>query len=228
MMMNKTKLIVFDIDGTLTDSVSLHKAAFIEAIKYIGIEDIDHHFKDYLHHTDSYISKTIYEKATSSIFGTDQFNRFASKLNGIIRSKRITEIKGALEQVHFFEKETEYAVVFATGSLILPAEHKLAQIHIEFEPWQLVGADHIYDREGIVSLAIERAKKHLDIPEFEQIVSFGDGLWDLITANNLGLDFIGIGQANKEILRKNGALIHYNDWTLLEVSQVQDLRVTSS
>ena len=59
--MRKKNLIVFDIDGTLTDSVNQHQKAFTETLHDIGVAKIISEFKTFKHHTDSFITKEVYE-----------------------------------------------------------------------------------------------------------------------------------------------------------------------
>lgn len=207
------KLIVFDIDGTLTDSVQIHHSAFREALYYIGVEKIDAEFKSFKHHTDSFIAKEIYEHASNKLFSEAKFTAFENYLTEKISTQKVIEIKGAKQLIEALNKNTNFCICFATGSLLRPALHKLNSIGIDFDKELLVASDTIYGREGIVSKAIENAKEFYGVHNFESIISVGDGLWDLLTAQNLNLDFIGVGDINKEILKKNGAKTIYSDLT---------------
>ena len=60
--MKKTKLIVFDIDGTLTDTVEQHQPSFKKALRDIGVDKIDANLNTFKHHTHSYILKAIFEQ----------------------------------------------------------------------------------------------------------------------------------------------------------------------
>ena len=66
--------------------------------------------------------------------------------------------------------------------------------------------------------AIERAKAYYNISKFDEIISVGDGIWDLKTAQNLDLNFIGIGLKNKELLLQNGC----PDW----FENMEDFRIS--
>ena len=209
-------LIVFDIDGTLTDSVKVHQKAFSEMLIEIGVKNINKEFKSFKHHTDSYIAKEIYENNQKSIFSDKKMNEFESGLNEKINKVNINEILGAKELIKKLEKETDLGICYATGSLRRPAEHKLKSIGINFEDIQLVASDKILERENIVQKAIQNAQSHYGIEKFDRIISVGDGLWDLLTAKNLDIEFIGVGLKNKETLIENGAkkifenLLHFD------------------
>ncbi|WP_162902860.1 HAD family hydrolase [Taibaiella koreensis] len=58
----KQYLIVFDIDGTLTDSVAPHQTAFVTALQQMGITEIDTNFKNYRHHTDKHIARSFMKR----------------------------------------------------------------------------------------------------------------------------------------------------------------------
>src|SRR2546426_412587 len=52
-------------------------------------------------------------------------------------------------------------------------------------------------RESIVKTAIARASVFYRCQQFERIVSVGDAVWDLQTAKQLGLPFIGVGNQER-------------------------------
>lgn len=207
------KLIVFDIDGTLTDSADLHQKAFTEVLLEMGVKNVGSEFGGFKHHTDSFIAKEIYEVDTGNPFTSERLAEFEKGLAEKMGRESITEIPGANALIRKLQLTPEYGLCFATGSLRRPAEHKLASIGVTFESWQLATSDHILDREGIVSQAIRNAREHYQVQAFQQILSVGDGLWDLLTAQNLGVEFVGVGERNRKVLLQNGAPVVYRDLT---------------
>lgn len=212
-MQQKRNLIVFDIDGTLTDTVAMHQSAFKQALQLIGVGEFNDQFGSYKHHTDSHIAKVIYEYSTKRLFNESISQQFENHLYDFTVKKSITEISGARSLVQYIEKETNIGVCYATGSMNRPAILKLEKIGIDFNPMQLVASNNIEEREGIVEAAIQNAQLHYQIEKFDRIISFGDGLWDLKTANNLSLEFVGVGDANIEVLKANGMKKHYSDFS---------------
>lgn len=207
---------MFDIDGTLTNSVKQHQDAFRDTLFEIGVEENTSDFKTFKHHTDLYIAKAIYEFSTKTKFSKERFDLFENGLTKKIYSQEFNEINGAKHLINFLNHNTSYLICFATGSLRRPAEHKLNSVGIVFEDWQLVASDYIYEREKIVEQAIKNAKEYCGISNFKRIISVGDGLWDLKTAENLELEFIGVGNANKDILLKHGADVVCEDLSSFE------------
>jgi len=219
-MLQKKKLFVFDIDGTLSDSVPLYQRAFIDSIQKLGVKT-DPNFKTFKHHSDSYIGKVVYETVAKKKFDQSTILKFEDLLLDYLqRNEKIIEIKGAAKTINFLEKETEFGVCFATGSFLKTAIYKLNEIGISFDPIQLVASNDIEDREGIVSKAIEGAKAFYQQDHFEIIISVGDGIWDLKTAKNLNLHFIGVGKDNKELLAEQGATMHLTDYTQFNLKDI--------
>jgi phosphoglycolate phosphatase-like HAD superfamily hydrolase len=212
----KYKLFIFDIDGTLSDSVEQHQKAFAESLLEIGVNTINTEFNLFKHHTDSFIAKEIYELDQQHPFSVEKFNQFEKALTKKITTQQFEEISGAKELIEKLKDAPNTLYSFATGSLRKAAEHKLNSVGINFESWQLVASDHIYEREKILEKVIKNSCERYKIKKFESIISVGDGIWDLITANNLDIEFVGVGLKNKQILLEKGAKIVYKDLSEFE------------
>lgn len=210
--MKKENLLVFDIDGTLLDSENVHQIGFINALHAIGVESVNTDWESYTHLTDSFIAKENYEIDVNRAFSNELLKRFETEfLNQIIDCK-VTQIKGANTFLQKILKETNYAVCFATGSMLQPALLKLDRAEIEYNQTVLEASNNYYTREEIVNSAIAKAKKYFQASTFKRIISVGDGIWDVKTAQNLGIEFIGIGSGNKEKLASQGAKCHFTNF----------------
>lgn len=219
-MIKKRNLIVFDIDGTLTDTVEIHQNAFRKSLNMIGVEKFNDAFGTYKHHTDSHIAKSIFEFVTTRTFDEFVIESFENYLYEQIEQNEIKEILGSKQIINDIEANTDFGVCYATGSLFKPAKLKLESIGIDFSPMQLVASNAIEEREGIVGAAIKNAQQHYQVEKFDRIISFGDGLWDLKTANNLSLEFVGIGKANEKVLRDNGMQKHFYDFQEFKLAEL--------
>jgi len=189
-------------------------------MKLIGVEEFNDKFGTYKHHTDSHIAKVIYESATKNEFDLGKQRAFENHLYEIISSHNIPEISGAKKLITYLENETDFGVYYATGSLYKAAKYKLEQIGVAFHPRLLVASDEIKEREKIIEQAIANSSKHYKVEKFERIISFGDGIWDLLTAENLKIEFIGIGLANQETMRQKGTARHYNDLASMNLEEL--------
>ncbi len=201
----KNKLFIFDIDGTLTDSVPMYLMSVTRSLAAMGISNIDTDYNNYKHHSDSYALRYNYErnfKETAPESLLDDFeNDLIDQMNTF---NEVKEIVGARSLIQFFRNK-EIPFCFATGALPKPAKIKLEQCDIWYDEQILSTSKTHESREGFVLNAIEQAKEFYNKTEFDQIISVGDGVWDLKTAQNLSLDFIGIGNNNKEALVQKGA-----------------------
>ncbi len=212
-MQQKKHLIVFDIDGTLTDSVAVHQAGFISVFKQLGVPEAPNNFHSFKHHTDLHIARCIYEQSLQQLFDAPEIARFEALLAAYIAATGIPgEIRGARQFVSYLEQESAFGVCYATGSLQGPAELKLRAAGIPFAPMQLAASNQHEERTAIVQAAITKACLHYNVSGFERIIAFGDGLWDLKTAQALGIEFVGIGALHKTTLETAGMQVHWNDF----------------
>lgn len=219
--MTKNKLAVFDIDGTLTESVNIHQAAFRGALKLNGIAAFDDNWGNYKHHTDSYIFSAIYEAAHKQAAEDKHVRMFEASLYALVAEANtatpIKEIKGAANMVRHLIDNTEYHVVFATGSFHRAALLKLQQSDVYHIDELVIASDEIHSRDELVSTAITKAKEYYGTPHFDRIISFGDGYWDYKTACNLGLNFIGLANAKLSDHGVQHVFPHFEDSGLLAI-----------
>lgn len=214
-MNSQKKLFIFDIDGTLTDSVNVYHQVIIDTFKNLGIHKIDINFNDYLHHTDSYAFKLNYEQNFQKSFDLSLLEIFEEELTRqFLKHPPVSEIKGAQKVINFL-RNTSHSICFATGSMPKPAKLKLDQCNIWNDNALITTSKTSFNREGFVLEAVDKAKKHYNISTFNEIISVGDGIWDLKTAQNLDLNFIGIGSKNKELLEENGCVNWYENMETL-------------
>ena len=120
--------------------------------------------------------------------------------------------KGAKNAIDSLRNASQF-FCFATGSLPKPAQIKLNQCNIWNTPELIATSKTSLNREGFVLDAIKRSKLYYNISHFDEIISVGDGIWDLKTAQNLDLNFIGIGLKNKELLLQNGCKTWFENMT---------------
>lgn len=213
----KDTLYIFDIDGTLTDSVPMYLISVTKAMQALGIVNIDTDYNNYKHHTDSYALRYNYERNFNRSVPKDLLDKFEDNLILAMNDfDPVKEISGAKELIDRFRGDN-IPFCFATGALPKPALQKLNQCDIWCDEGLLATSKTHESREGFVKDAIDRAKSFYDKTDFENIVSLGDGLWDLKTAQNLSLDFVGIGDKNKRKLIDNGATRCYPN--LIEFSK---------
>ncbi|WP_420571878.1 HAD family hydrolase [Kordia sp.] len=216
--MKKENLLVFDIDGTLLDSENVHQTGFVNALHAIGVEFVNTNWENYTHLTDSFIAKENYESDVNRRFSQQMMQKFEAEFLKEIKDCKVKQIAGANAFLQKIISETTYAVCFATGSMLLPAKLKLDRAGITYDQSLLEASNNYFTREEIVNSAIAKAQTYFKTTSFKRIISLGDGIWDVKTAQNLGIEFIGIGAHNKEKLQLFGAKHHFTDFTVFDMS----------
>lgn len=224
----KNKLAIFDIDGTLTNSVRIHQLAFVNALEELGFAGFDTNWNNYKHHTDSYIFDAIFQHQYKKESTKRDVEQFESTLNNHISKEVCTtpihEIKAAAYFLQQLIQYSEFDIVFATGSLLKPAIQKLSLANISINDNLISAANEIFSREELVLDAIGKAKNYYCKNSYEKIISFGDGLWDFTTANNLNIDFIGIGNSR---LLEYGIAHFFSDFDNPELFRLLNIKIGS-
>lgn len=204
-MMPKTKLIIFDIDGTLIDSVKGYHEVICKAMNALGILKVDTNFDALTHHTDSFALKYNYENFFKQPMPKSLLDQFETQIVYYLKlqKQQTKAIKGAKNMLESLSN-SGFAIAFATGSLPAAAIYKMQQANLPINPQVLTTSKTSFTRDGFVQEAITQAKNFYKIADFEQIIAVGDGVWDLQTAQNLKLEFIGIGTKHKKAMLANG------------------------
>ncbi len=213
-----TKLVIFDIDGTLTNTKTVEDKCFIQAFEQIFDFDISaYKWEDLQNVTDwgiieEIIQKTQQREATAREYASMQQHFFELLRIECARDKQqFQEVAGAK---HFFDKlriSDQFAIGIATGSWSQSARIKLQAICIDPKGIPFSNSDFFKSRARITQHAIEQAEtKHQT--KFKDIIYFGDGAWDFKTCKELGIRFIGIDVAQDGKLKALGADIVFEDF----------------
>jgi phosphoglycolate phosphatase-like HAD superfamily hydrolase len=207
------KLVIFDIDGTLTQTSRVDEICFARAFMDThGVDVVTEHWINYPHVSDSGVTQHLFQQ----YFGRDpqdhESNAIKRRLvdlleehHGIDRSY-FEEIPRAAETFNQVVESRGWAKALATGCWRPSAEMKLRAANIRYESVPGGFAEDGVARESIVGAAIRRSREEYQSEDFDRIVSVGDGVWDVRTAARLGLAFVGVGSgARAEMLRGAGA-----------------------
>lgn len=196
-------LYVFDIDGTLTDSIPTYLKVITKVLSTIGLKDIDTDYNNYLHHTDRYALEYNYERN----FGKKAPDSLRFELDTLLETELkkhepVIEIPGARDLLLDFQKN-EIPFSYGTGAFPKATIVKMKDANIPFIQEVLATSITSVSRVGFVQEAIEKSKKFYN-QDFKKIVAVGDGLWDLKVAQELNIDFLGVGLKNKEVMQSHG------------------------
>ncbi len=207
------KLALFDIDGTLTETNEVDNECFVRAFAASHqITDIETDWTKYTHVTDSGLVSEIFNQRLGRAPNEEDFlafkNCFIKNLNDYASKDEtlFAEVLNAKTMLETLSLEKDWAIAIATGSFYDSAKLKLEKTKIDIKDFLIATADDAVSREEILHTAIKKSLEKYGLKKFEKIVSIGDGVWDVRTAKNLSLYFIGIASGKgAESLREEGA-----------------------
>jgi phosphoglycolate phosphatase-like HAD superfamily hydrolase len=193
------KLVMFDIDGTLTRSSDLDDMAYIEALHDVfDFKGISADWESYAHVTDFCVLEEIYHARQGRYPTSKEVDCFRSRFLELLSeaasaSGGVRPIRGASDVLARLLASPNYAVAYAGGAWTASAICKLRSAGLPTEDIPYAFADDDRSREGICKLALVRAETHYRCL-FEEVIYVGDGVWDIRCAQTLGYSFIGIGR----------------------------------
>jgi phosphoglycolate phosphatase-like HAD superfamily hydrolase len=207
------KLVVFDIDGTLTQTSLIDELCFQRTYaELLEVHDLSAILETCLHISDTGLTRHVYQT---------RFGRAPHAYEEVAICERVVywlrehhrldpvhfaEVSGAVTMLERLGEKRDWVIAVATGCWQASAAMKLGAANIALHQKPAGFAEDGPARESIVSAAIDRASRHYNCTSFDKIVSVGDGVWDVRTAINLRLPFIGIGTgARAEALKSQGA-----------------------
>jgi phosphoglycolate phosphatase-like HAD superfamily hydrolase len=207
------KLVIFDIDGTLTQTCRVDEICFTRAFADThGLEVLADHWTDCPHVSDSGLMRHLFQH----YFGRDPHDHES----GVIKQRLVdlleehhrmdrsyfAEIPRAGETFNRLVESRGWSKAIATGCWQPSAELKLRAASINYNGVPGGFAEDGVARESIVGAAISRSSVSYQRDNFDRIVSVGDGVWDVRTAARLGLAFVGVASGRRaEMLRDAGA-----------------------
>lgn len=219
------RLALFDIDGTLTKTISADEVCFTRAYKIaLEVEKINTDWSVYTHCTDSWIAQEIIQEQFQRVPMDGEVPRVKATYVDQLRQSQAQDpdlfhpVPGAREMLERLLHEAHWAVAIATGGWEPSARFKMQSAGLGDFTFPYSTADDAFSREDILRIAIEKAQHSYQQTSFDSIVSIGDGTWDIVTAQNLGVPFLGIAERDQEQrLRALGAETILPDYRDLEL-----------
>ena len=207
------KLVVFDVDGTLTQTLRVDAECFILAVsEVVSLTTLDRNWSDYEHVTHEGILRELFLRHRGRLPEPEQSRSIADRLVELLMTRHepdgtaFAEVPCAGSLVRYLREKASWGVAIATGSWRRSAEFKMHRAQLPASGIPAAFAEDGPSREAIVRTAIERAGASYKQSQFDRVVCVGDTLSDLRAARNLGLPFLGVGSGQRAgLLRDNGA-----------------------
>lgn len=189
-------LILFDIDGTLVDSDEFDSELYVQAVQEVlGIE-IGDDWSAYRNVTDGGILDEIIDnaglKAGRSRIHSEVKTVFACLVSEYLDQKdgRLPEIEGAGAFLAELESLPNVSMALATGGWEETARMKLRAAGVDRYSLPLASGSDALTRAEIMQVAEKRA---LGGRKASRRIYFGDGVWDKRASEELGYEFVAIG-----------------------------------
>ena len=206
------KLIMFDVDGTLTDTCEAEVRLYVPAVREaLGIAEIDTDWSTYKNYTDPGVTSEVVERAWGRQATPEELARVCARWVELVdedfakNPDACRAIPGARRIIEAVRRRTDCAISIATGCWWELAERKLRTAGIPFDGIPFASGSDASERREIMALSRDRAESYYGVGAFERIVYVGDGVWDARTSATMGWPFIGVAESEKaQRLREEG------------------------
>ncbi len=206
------KLVMFDMDGTLTDSFSLDENCYVLAIQQaLNLSDVVTDWESYPHTSASYCLKEIVRATRGRPPTAEESHAVQRRMIGLMdeisqrRGRGTSEIPGAAACVREL-LQRDFAVAIASGDWEATAHYKLTTAGIPFHNLPAAFCEVAHARTEIMGCALRSAAAHYGCESFERVVYVGDARWDVRACRELGWPLVGVAQgAHAARLKSFGA-----------------------
>ena len=190
-------LAMFDIDGTLVESLDQDADCFVSAVRdELGIE-VDTRWHRYTHVTDSGILRQVIDESGTEVFDDSMEQavkrRFLQYIATRLEAAPVRQIPGAADFLGYLATRADVRVSLATGGWLESAKLKLTSAGIDIRDLTICSSSDHYSRTQIMRMS---EQSHQGV-SFDSKTYFGDGAWDRAASSELGYRFILLGNALK-------------------------------
>jgi phosphoglycolate phosphatase-like HAD superfamily hydrolase len=212
-------LVLFDIDGTLTDSESIEAEIYLRSLSDVfGFVDVESDWSSYHNATDSGVLHEIFENRLGRAPVASEMSAFRAHFVDAITSATartpFREIVGAGQLLTHLTALPFHCVGLATGSWRDSARCKMLSAGLPYDPFPSASADDATSRVTIMQIAVDRVTARAGGRRPDTVVYVGDGIWDARACRKLKVPFVGIATgAQAQTLRAEGAVEVFPDYS---------------
>jgi phosphoglycolate phosphatase-like HAD superfamily hydrolase len=192
-------LLIFDVDGTLVDSLAAEAICFPRACEEaLGLSGVSSDWYTYRSPSDSGIVAELVERHFGRAASTDDLERAERRFFSILtetyaaRPELCREVAGAVVALERAQQLPDTIVSIATAGWRTTAQLKLSIAGFEIRNVAITASNDAPAKIDIMRISHERARTSTGIPRFASVTYIGDSASDRRAAAELGFDFIGI------------------------------------
>ena len=192
--------VMFDVDGTLVKSYDLDSTLFCESVNEVTGITLSANWEQYRHVTDSGILLEVFERYRVSDRKISENNIkkvFLDKLKQSIAIQPIQEVPGAKAFLLRLQSMHNVVISIATGGWHESAAIKLKSAGIDIGSIPISSSNEHISRVGIMRCAQSKISNGKVYP----CAYFGDGGWDKKACEELGFNFVLVGNQVKHFQR---------------------------
>ncbi len=210
-------LVVFDLDGTLTETYHTDARAFVATVReHLGDIELDMTWESYPHASDTGLVDSLWREAHGrapldhevSSFRTTFVDRLEADAASSRTSFRLVD--GANQAIATLA-DAGHPLALATGCFEVTARLKVRHSGLDLRGMPGAFSEDGPSREEILRAARSRGGAH------ERVVYVGDAVWDARTCRALGWPLVGRATgARADRLRREGVTHVLPDWRDLD------------
>ncbi len=185
--------LIFDIDGTLTQSTSFDATCLKEAVLNHADIEFKDDWADYQHVTDSGILNEIIESYKLTKHKAELTRRIKSDFIELVHShvqqQVVPEVSGAAAFIEFVKTKPDVRFGIATGGWGETAKLKLRSAGIDINGVDICSANDAISRVDIMKLALAKS----GAKPRSKITYYGDATWDKKACLELDWNLVIVG-----------------------------------
>jgi len=214
------KYIIFDIDGTLTDTTHIDDQCFTKALEDIfNFKDFNTDYGHYEHTTDSGIIGQLFMERLGRTYTEEEREKFITYFCSLLEQEYakcpdcMKEISKAGKVLSELCSQENISVGLATGGWRESAMFKLSCAGINIAGCAAASfAQDASARRDIIGHTIRKMDElHGCKTDLSSVVYVGDGNWDYQATQQLGIQFIGIDNKRIDHLTEIIKISDYDD-----------------
>ena len=185
--------VMFDVDGTLVQSMDFDPALFAQAIEDVTGSTVDRKWTKYRNVTDSGILNEI----ISTLGCSDKMleieekvkRNFVAKITDYLNHSPTKEVKGASLFLNRLSSMENTTVSIATGGWFETTKLKLKSAGLYSEKIYIASSSDHPSRTEIMKLSMDFSRSEVGT----SCTYFGDAIWDKMACEELGYNFVQVG-----------------------------------